>query len=428
MFKGLLEKLNLNKDFGKLSFLTGIFLLPSAFSLSILFFLFSLVISLLTNKKSYFADKYNFSFFMGGFFLIISAIFHSLGINLNQQYSWDSNLSWIGLANWLPFFLCFYGFQSFLNTPNERKAASLTFLYGTFPVIISGLGQAFFNWNGPLKTLGGLIIWYQRPIENFTELTALFNNPNYAGLWLNLVWPFCLACIIVNKKVNIGKIASISFGFGIAITTILTNSRSAWFGLFITIFLTYGKRIINIIPKLFFGFFFILITSLIPLINKFYEIFFKIIIPNQSWISVDQNQITRIDIWVSALNNIISNPLFGSGSGSFSEIFMSETGVFKGHPHNLSLELILSYGIPAAILIITPIAVISFLSFRKIFLETNHVIPNSIFEKSWIISLVILLASQMVDVQYFDGRISLFLWILLAGSRNIIRNDMKLKI
>ena len=428
MFKGLLEKLNLNKDFGKLSFLTGICLLPSAFSLSILFFLFSLVISLLTNKNSYFADKYNFSFFMGGLFLIISAISHSLGINLSQQYSWDSNLSWIGLANWLPFFLCFYGFQSFLNTPNERKAASLTFLYGTFPVIISGLGQAFFNWHGPLKTLGGLIIWYQRPIQNFTELTALFNNPNYAGLWLNLVWPFCLACIIVNKKVNIKKIASISFGFGIAITTILTHSRSAWFGLFITIFLTYGKRIINIIPKLFFGFFFILITSLIPLINKFYEIFFKIIIPNQSWISVDQNHITRIDIWVSALNNIISNPLFGSGSGSFSEIFMSETGVFKGHPHNLSLELILSYGIPAAILIITPIAVISFLSFRKIFLETNHVIPNSIFEKSWIISLVILLASQMVDVQYFDGRISLFLWILLAGSRNIIRNDMKLKI
>ena len=41
------------------------------------------------------------------------------------------------------------------------------------------------------------------------------------------------------------------------------------------------------------------------------------------------------------LNNIISNPLFGSGSGLFSEIFMSETGVFKGHPHNLSLELIL---------------------------------------------------------------------------------------
>ena len=141
MFKGLLVKLNLINDFGKVSFLTGIFLLPSAFSLSILFFLSSLINSLLTNKDNFFADKYNFSFFMGGIFLIISAIFHSLGINLNQQYSWDSDLSWIGLANWLPFFLCFYGFQIFLNTPNERKAASLTFLYGTFPVLISGLDK-----------------------------------------------------------------------------------------------------------------------------------------------------------------------------------------------------------------------------------------------------------------------------------------------
>jgi len=121
LFKGLLEKLNLNKDFGKLSFLTGIFLLPSAFSLSILFFLFSLLISLLTNKNSYFADKYNFSFFMGGLLLIISAISHSLGINLNQQYSWDRNLSWIGLANWLPFFLCFYGFQTFLILLMKEK-------------------------------------------------------------------------------------------------------------------------------------------------------------------------------------------------------------------------------------------------------------------------------------------------------------------
>ena len=106
---------------------------------------------------------------------------------------------------------------------------------------------------------------------------------------------------------------------------------------------------------------------------------------------------------------------------------MSETGVFKGHPHNLSLELIFSYGIPGAILIITPIVVITFLSFRKIFVYPNHELSNSIYEKSWIISLIIFLTSQMVDVQYFDGRISLFFWILLSGSRNIIRNNLRLK-
>ena len=87
----------------------------------------------------------------------------------------------------------------------------------------------------------------------------------------------------------------------------------------------------------------------------------------------------------------------------------------------------MSYGIPGGILIIIPIAIISFLSFKKIFIDSNNAISNSIFEKSWIISLILFLLSQMVDVQYFDGRISLFFWILLSGSRNIIRNDLKLK-
>ena len=425
MLKQFLQKSNLNKDYGKLSFLTGIFLLPSALSLSILFFLFALIASLLTNKNNYFADKYNFSFFLGGLFLISSAIFHSLGFNVNENYSWNSILSWIGLANWIPFFICFFGFQIYLRSPQERKTASLTFLYGTFPVIISGLGQSFFNWDGPLKTLGGLIIWYQRPIEDITELTGLFNNPNYAGLWLNLVWPFCLASIIVNKQETLGRISSLLFAFGIATTTVLTNSRAAWFGLCIGIVLIFGKQIIKIIPKLILGIFFVFVSSFLPFLNTFYEGLFKIISPNQSWISVEQNQITRIDIWGNALKNIILNPLFGSGSGSFPEIFTNETGVFKGHPHNLFLELIFSYGIPAAILIITPIALISFLSFRKIILESNNEKSNLIFEKSWIVSLMILLTSQMVDVQYFDGRISLFFWILLSGTRNIIRNDFK---
>ena len=420
-------KFNLKKDYGKLSFLTGIFLLPSAPSISILFFIYSLIASLVVNKNIYFADKYNFSFFIGGLFLIISAISHSFGINLDDRYSWDSNLSWIGLANWLPFFLFFYGFQIYLTNSKERKAASLTFLYGTFPVIISGLGQSFFNWDGPLKALGGLIIWYQRPIENITELTGLFNNPNYTGLWLNLVWPFCLASLMLNRKNTTGRISSLLFAFGITVTTILTNSRSAWIGICLGIIFTYGKRLLNLIPKLFLVLFFILITSFIPLLNNFYESFFKIIIPNQSWISAEQNQITRIDIWHSALNNIISNPLFGSGAGSFSEIFISETGVFKGHPHNLFLELILSYGILGAILIITPIIVITFLSFNKIIINSKINKLNSIFDKAWIISLIILLLSQFVDVQYFDIRISLFFWILLSGSRNIIRNESRLK-
>ena len=63
---------------------------------------------------------------------------------------------------------------------------------------------------------------------------------------------------------------------------------------------------------------------------------------------------------------IYNNPIFGSGAGSFPEIFQSEHGIWKGHAHNLPLELIISYGIPVGILIIAPIITIVYLSVKKL--------------------------------------------------------------
>ena len=48
---------------------------------------------------------------------------------------------------------------------------------------------------------------------------------------------------------------------------------------------------------------------------------------------------------------------------------------------------------------------------------------SSLYDQSWIAALVVLFFSQMVDVQYFDGRISIIFWILLSGSSNIIKKD-----
>ena len=143
MSTSYLKKLHLTKDFGKLSFIIGIFFLPSAFSLSLIFLLIALIISAIRNKKNYLNDKYNISFLVGSLLLITSSIVHSFRDELEIPYDYDSALSWIGLANWIPLFWCFYGFQSYLKTPNERKIFSLVLISGTFPVIVSGLGQSF---------------------------------------------------------------------------------------------------------------------------------------------------------------------------------------------------------------------------------------------------------------------------------------------
>ena len=110
----------------------------------------------------------------------------------------DANLSIAGIFNWLPFFWLFWALQPYIDSKKKRKKTALFLIAGTFPVLISGFGQYFFNWTGPMETLNGLIIWYQRPLGG-DGLTGPFNNQNYAGAWLSLIWPFSIAFAISSE-------------------------------------------------------------------------------------------------------------------------------------------------------------------------------------------------------------------------------------
>jgi O-antigen ligase len=423
-----LEELNIKnlfkckQSFGLLIFFIGLFLLPSAFSISVIFILISLIISTFKFKDNYLDDVWNLPFLLSGVLLILSSLIHTFSHNHLPNYDLNPSLTWVGLGNWLPFFWCFWGFQTYLDSPEKRRICGLILIAGSFPVIISGLGQSFLNWDGPFQTLFGLITWYQRPIDNIFGLTGLFNNPNYAGSWLNSIWPFCLACLIDLKNKTQNKISTFFFTFGISLTTILTNSRSAWIGILMGSFLMYGKKSLKYLKYLFLIFIFILISTKFVLFGNNFQNFLKLIIPESIWLEFSDFQYTRLEIWRSAILYVINSPLFGYGAGSFPEIFKLETGLWKGHAHNLPLELMVSYGVPAGLLIIIPIVLLLILGIKKLF-KKNLLKKELIFDKAWIVSLFVLISSQMVDVQYFDGRISILVWILLSGTKNIITDN-----
>ena len=407
-------------------FCIGVFLLPSAFFISSILFLISIVGNLFKDKKNFFDDKWNISFLIGSLLMLLSASIQTLNYENLFDYDFDINLTWIGLANWIPFFWCFWSFKSFLNSPERRKIISLIFISGSVPVIASGIGQVFFNWNGPLKTFYDLIIWYQRPSEQVTGLTGLFNNANYAGSWLNIIWPFSLACLINKRENFLEKISIYLFIFGISLSTIMTNSRAAWLGILLGSSFMYGNKSFKIIRNLLILITLIIVCTIYPVLGDFIRDFLREIIPKSIWLEFSDFQYTRIEIWQSGISHALSHPFFGTGASSFPEIFRAQTGFWKGHSHNLPLELIISYGIPAGLFIICPICLISYRSINNIFFIKQKS-TNSLYDRAWITSMIVLLISQMVDVQYFDGRISIILWILLSGARNMI-NEQKYKI
>ena len=415
---------------GKFSFLIGIFFLASAPLISVLFLLIAFTLNTIKGWRNILKDDWNKPLLVSSILLITSTIVHSFTF-YEDNINWDPSLSWIGLFNWIPLFFCFWAAQIYLKNDYERRICSLVFISGTIPVLISGIGQYFFNWDGPWELFFGLIKWYQKPITPVTDshgLSGLFSNANYTGAWLNIVWPFTIAAIFqANNFLKKTTILSIFLGFSTCI--FLTNSRAAWGCLLISIFIVIGGKILKyLVPLL------IIIGTLIyscikPIFGIYSQNFFRSIIPERFWMKFSQEgfisvdgvpHITRINIWESGWNYILSNPIFGSGAGSFPSKFLTETGIYRGHSHNIFLELAISYGLPVALIIF---AFIVYLLFQRIsnlkILDSTKQNKEILFEKAWFAATISILLANLVDVQYFDLRISISFWILLGGIKNM---------
>ena len=406
-------------------FKIGLFLLPSAFSFSSIFILCSLLIQTYKRYQLFFKDFYNQILFCISLLMILSCLIQNLFIEDKYYFIIEKYITWIGLFNWIPFFWIFWAAQGLLETKKNRNDFSLILILGTIPVIISGIGQYFFNWIGPLKFFNGLIIWYQRPINEISGLTGLFNHANYAGAWLTLIFPLCIAQILNSKnKFKFSFLLILLLGIGTCI--FLTNSRNAWGSSILTMPLIFGSSSLWwFLPIILFIFSLVLFSTNNIFQGDFQDYLINILpkkflfeFTNEGFSHLNA---TRMEIFNSAIKIILNNPFFGTGSGSFPVIFELETGFWKGHSHNLFAELAISYGLPTTIIFIIFLIFLFYNSFKKIFYYPLNILN----EKAYWSASLIFIVSQLVDVQYFDGRISIVFWLLLSGLKTII-DDKKL--
>ena len=414
-FKNLEQKL----------FILGIFFLPSAPFISSLLFIYPLFKGLIKKSETLFKDKESYPLIIASLIMIIKCILDIYYPPIIDE-SWDVSLSWLGLVNWIPLFLCYFGFQPYLATLEKRLLVSRVFIASTVPIIFSGISQYFLKIYGPFKILNGLIIWFQRPIdfENGSGLTSVFSNPNITGTWLTLIWPFCIASLLINKK-NKSKFdfyLMILLCIAFVVCAVLTNSRGAWLNLIIPIPIILGRvSLIWLVPILFLTITSILLTFM-PIVNSEVQAFFRVIVPKKIWVKfseiiLDFSNFPRIEIWRSTINLISRRPFWGWGAASFPILFYFSTGLSNNHSHNLFLELSLSYGLFVSTLVFATIAYIMYFSFQRISKNKHYV--EIINNKAWWAAAFIFLTSHLYDISYFDLRISIASWIFLAGLRSI---------
>ena len=416
---------------GNFLFRSGIFLLVSAPVLSSFLFLLSIIISSYKNYKNFLSDKWNYPFFLASCFLIISVSILSFEPFSNKIDGWSNYLNWISLFNWLPLFFFIWGFKPYLFSSKSRKLILLLLLSGSFPLIISGFLQVFFDIHGPYKILNGLIIWFQR--EGEPGLTGLFNNRNYASLWFSILWPICLA--ILSQRKNGSKIFIYFFSISVISSIYLTFSRNGLLSLFLSSLIFFK----NSLSIWIFLLLILLITLLIAAKTNIFPLSFKElainILPSKvlERFSILENievftSNERFSIWLSALDFIKERPFFGWGAASFPILYKVKHDLccyksylqWYGHTHNIQLEMALNYGLPFSLIINTTLIIIFYKSFNKIFIlnrkdKTFEKTNLNKFEKAWWTSAFTFFFSQLFDIQYYDLRLSIIFWILISG-------------
>ncbi len=433
------KKINFYKV-GGLLFSIGIFLLATAPGISVIFLLPALIIGTFNTRENFLKDKWNYPFIITSILMLISCFIHFKQIYYSAV-DYKYSLSFIGLTNWIPFFWCFWGFQPYLDSKESRKNCLFLVLSGSIPLIISGILQYFFKWYGPFEFLNGLVVWFQRPIDtDINGLTSIFNNQNYAGSWFSMIFFFAVAFTKSSSKDRNKNIFSLFLSIMIGFCTFLSYSRNAIFSIFIgSIFFLKSRRKIIFLGSLIAAVAFIVFIStyidIDVFINFFNQIkkpflkFFPYALINKLNISDNLVLSPRLIIWKDTFRLISEKLFFGWGGGSFPYIFdtVKLSNFNAQHIHNLPLELAFSYGIPSAFIITFTLFYLTFKSFLINFnlnKKCKIIDTENIHDLAWKTSITIFLFSHLFDITYFDARVSILVWTLFSGMRNILREKI----
>jgi len=416
---------------GFLFFNLGLFFLLSAPILGVMAILISIIFSLNKIKSIFKEKRINKLLILVSLLLIIITLI-SVFYKINQFEEWNFISNIIGLFNWIPFFICFFFIQPYLKNTKYRSLSAYLLLIGTFPLLITGIGQYYFGWENQLSTFNGNIVWFLKPKNEIKGLSGLFSNPNYAASWLIIMWPLSIATIVKNLKNKFNLIFSLFYSLIIVFSTLLTNSKDTLISLFIPIiFLINQSFLYYLILALIITLIFFLSEKYFVKVN-FNSLFFYIF---DNHLDSDMKKIIeifpRIDIWRAGFIAIFNKPLLGWGAASFPLVY----GLYKNndindyilHSHNLFLETSINYGMIFSISIFIIISKVLINSWRLIFIKSKNII-----DQCWWISSFLFVFNHMFDVTYYDVRINLLFWITLAGLTSIIyedqvTNNMKLK-
>lgn len=331
-------------------------------------------------------------------------------------------MAWAGLGNWLPLIWVFWAFQPYLESEQQRRDAAWMLVAGTLPVLLTGFGQMLFGWEGPWRLGGEAIVWFVAPGgKPEGRLSGLFDYANVAGAWLGVVWPLMLAAVLRPDGWR-RRGAALALVLASSIAVVLTQSRNAMGGLALALPLVIGPAgWIWLLPLM------LLLASplllvVVPGIPAGLRQGAMALVPDSILVRLLEREggtawkHTRLGQWTYAIDLMTARPWLGWGAAAFSVMYpIYAAKRWHGHSHNLPLELAISHGLPVALLMVGTVLILLMLAVRR------GILQRAPLERAWWAAALVLLVMHATDLPFFDARLNLLGWVLLAGLCGFIR-------
>ncbi len=355
---------------------------------------------------------------------------------ITSNFAVNRGDAFLGLFNFIPFFILFSGLSELIITPAQLRRISWLLVISSLLVVMMGLGQLFLGWVTPTH-LQPLLGWQIAPFGNPPgRMSSVFFYANILAGYLVVVFVLSLGLLIENyqeilraKKPNYFTLVFLSLAsLGNLAAIVLTNSRNAWA---IAIFACLGYAIYHRWRWVIAGV--MAISSSIILaafgISPLQELFRKIV-PAFFWARLTDQlypdrpvALLRTTQWKFAWNLTIERPWTGWGLRNFTALYEAKMRLWLGHPHNFFLMMTAEAGIPATLLLCS---LVSWVIVSAIIVVIRNR-QNKLIFFSYILAFISITFFNTVDVTLFDFRLNTLNWLLLSaiwGLTSFFRNSL----
>jgi O-antigen ligase len=299
--------------------------------------------------------------------------------------------AFLGLGNFLPFFIFFAAFSSLIQTPAQLRQLSWMIVISSIPVIILGFGQQFLGGSGIVQ-LQPVLGWVLEPTGNPPgRMASVFMYANILACYLTIVFILALGlweegssatdCVTdltdrrqkaEDGRRNIETINEfpilhapcpmphaqflfLSFAVvGNAVALIFTNSRNAW-----------GLAVLAVLAFAFYGGYKKFLAVVFSAVGAVFlsafgppplRQYLRGIIPSFFWARLTDEMFPnrptatlRTTQWQFAWSMTQQRPWTGWGLRNFTPLYEAQMHEWLGHPHSLILMLTAETGIPATL-------------------------------------------------------------------------------